>query len=131
MKGFDQILMCPQCGAFARLADRNEVNRGYAGKVYLCQNHPKCDSYVGCHPGTTKPLGSMAGRTLRRLRARAHESFDWHWNRGLMSRSDAYKKLATSLEIPVDKAHIGMLDEAQCEAVISIFSKRPWKTPKR
>lgn len=40
---------------------------------YWCK---PCDAYVGCHPGTTDPLGTLANKNLRFQRGLAHCAFD-------------------------------------------------------
>ena len=133
MNSFEQLLICPTCGSFARL-----TTRGAAGLrsvpdavVYVCLKYPACDSYVGCHPGSEKPLGSLADAELRRMRTKAHKAFDWFWKSGQVNRDEAYRLLAEHLNLDYDKAHIGMLDANQCRTVVKFFGGRPWKTPKR
>ena len=57
--------------------------------VWVCSNYPKCDAYVGCHEGTTLPLGRPANARLRTLKAEAHKQFDPIWKSGLMNRREA------------------------------------------
>lgn len=78
--------------------------------IYHCSD---CDAAVGCHPNTYVPLGRMADRETRHLRAKAHESFDPLWRSGLMSRSDAYRWLARELEIENEACHISWLTKDQ------------------
>ena len=94
-------------------------------------DYPVCDSYVGCHRDTEKPLGTLAGAKLRSLRMKAHKAFDWFWKFGKVTRSEAYSLLAEHLELSKYEAHIGMLDECQVQSVIQYCNKRPWKTPSR
>jgi len=133
MKTFGNILVCPACGSFARLTTRGEVglNGIPEAAVYICRKYPTCDSYVGCHPGSEKPLGHLANAELRRMRVKAHNAFDWFWKSGQITRGQAYELLAEHLKLESDKAHIGMLDTDQCRSVIDYFSQRPWKRPKR
>ena len=61
---------CPYCGAPVLLKDSNYVyhnNKNY-GKMWVCSNYPECDAYVGCHPGTTIPLGRLADSALRKAK---------------------------------------------------------------
>lgn len=79
-----------------------------------------CSAYVGCHPGTKKPLGRLANEQLRRAKNRAHAAFDPLWKNGPMKRGDAYHWLAKRLEIPVKACHIGMFDEETCLRVVEV-----------
>ena len=80
-----------------------------------------CRSRVGCHPRTMIALGSLASAELRRARKDAHEAFDPLWKSGRMSRKKAYSWLANKLG--VDEAHMGSMDEEQCQRVIEICNK--------
>lgn len=131
-----QALICPTCGKYARLSTRAEVGRGPKHlkdeAIYVCEDYPQCDTYVGCHRGTREPLGTMADRDLRYRRVKAHKAFDWAWTSKRLSRTEAYELLADVLGVTKDEAHIGMLDLEQCQKVIDAFNSfRPWKTPHR
>ena len=62
--------ICRYCGGVVRLAPAAEVYGAAAArrlgiereKFYQCQN---CNARVGCHKGTTRPLGNLANETLR------------------------------------------------------------------
>lgn len=84
---------------------------------YLCK---PCDAYVGCHPGTSTPLGTLADLELRRARSIAHNAFDPIWRSRLMSRTKAYKWLAHALNIDHGVCHIGMFDAATCKKVVAL-----------
>ena len=90
----------------------------------MCSNFPKCNSYVGCHQGTTLPLGRVANERLRTLKMEAHRQFDPIWKSGLMSRKEAYKWLSTMLNIPIEDCHIGMFDIKMCQKVIHLCKKQ-------
>ncbi|MBN46250.1 MAG: hypothetical protein CMH23_07230 [Methylophaga sp.] len=89
-------------------------------KVYFCND---CKAAVGCHPGTEIPLGRMADRRIRQLRAKAHKAFDQLWRSGAMSRAKAYQWLAGALQIPVDECHISWLPEDLLNLTIEVSSK--------
>ena len=61
---------CTACGKVARLVKRKVVtgNNDDNEWVWVCVDYPGCDMYVGCHIGTSIPLGTLAGRTLRLLK---------------------------------------------------------------
>jgi hypothetical protein len=75
-----------------------------------------CNAYVGCHPGTSTPLGNLANAELRRARNIVHSVFDPLWKGRKMTRSAAYQWLASQLDIPVEKCHIAMFDISQCRS---------------
>lgn len=87
---------------------------------YIC---PKCMAYVGCHPGTGRPLGSLANEETRTARARVHALFDPIWKSGAMSRKKAYKMLADALDVKKVDCHIGLMSKEVCEKAEKIISK--------
>ena len=129
------IMNCPYCKSPARLADSVLIygNRSY-GYVYVCQNYPKCDAYVGCHRGSKTPFGALANRQLREVRHVAHGVFDLLWKRKMeksrcskrKARSAAYLWLGKQMGIPPKNCHIGMFDVLQCEKVVELC--RPYVT---
>lgn len=124
------FLICPYCNAKATCKDSSVVyssGRDY-GPIWVCDNYPSCNSYVGCHPGTKKPLGRLADKELRGWKVQAHAAFDPLWRRKINkegcrkkdARGAGYAWLATRLDIPVDDCHIGMFDVARCRKVVEI-----------
>lgn len=77
-----------------------------------------CRAYVGCHPGTTRPLGRLANAQLRAAKSAAHAAFDPIWKGGHKKRGSAYAWLADQLGIPQEKCHIGMFDVDACQRVV-------------
>ncbi len=114
-------MKCPKCNTNAELVDgavvyphRSDLMRK---KFWRC---PQCpDVRVGCHPGTTKPLGFMADAATRAARQRAHAAFDPLWL-SLGGRNAAYAWLARELAIEPEHMHIGHADEALCERIIEL-----------
>lgn len=130
------VLTCPYCGAEAHLQDSAMIYGKSFGMVYLCDTYPFCDSWVGVHKGTTKPLGTMADTPLRELRKQAHTLFDRLWKKPKLNRkmskerydemikslrTKAYSFLSNRLGIPLDQCHIAMMNIEQCQRVISLF----------
>ena len=113
-----QIVKCPYCGKTAELVDDEAIyGRSYGHKAYWCK---PCDAYVGCHKGTDKPLGRLANAELRKWKMRAHAAFDLLWKGRFMRRWQAYAWLASELDIPSEKCHIGMMDIDMCQKVIDV-----------
>ena len=81
-----------------------------------------CGAYVGCHPGTTKPLGILAKAELRALKSRVHAAFDPIWRGKTMRRSEAYRWLADGIGIPATECHVGMFSEERCKAALKFLS---------
>jgi len=127
-------IKCPYCGAKAKRVNRSFVNGDMMDteSVFVCEHYPSCDAYVGCYPGTDKPLGTLADGELRSWRMRAHGSLDWTWQHGGMTRNEAYVILRDEMGLSEDEAHIGKMDIDGCKRVVDIFNAlRPWKVPKR
>ena len=89
----------------------------YDKLFYQC---PPCDAYVGCHPGTDRPLGRLANAELRHAKSAAHAAFDPLWSHGARNRKSAYVWLAQQLGIAVDQCHIGYFDLEQCRRVVAL-----------
>jgi hypothetical protein len=128
----DVKVNCPYCGDEAKLEDSSKIYRGRSyGPAWICRKYPVCDAYVGCHPGTEKPLGRLADRDLRAAKMKAHSALDPHWRRKVDlcgwrksgARKWAYRKLAKEMGISEDECHVGMFDVEQCARVIAICSK--------
>lgn len=125
---------CPYCGGKVVLRNSSYVyknkNKSY-GKVWVCENFPQCNSYVGCHPNTQVPLGRLANPTLRSAKMKAHLEFDKLWKSGYMTRHSAYEWLAVMLGIPFEYCHIGMFDIKMCLKVINICKRQSITVKKR
>lgn len=114
-------LLCPYCGGASERVTgniiyphRRDLHRKF---FYLCR---PCDAYVGCHPGTTAPLGRLANAELRKAKGAAHSAFDPKWKSGEMKRKAAYGWLAEKLGIPRNDCHIGMFDVETCREVVKV-----------
>ncbi len=116
---------CPHCGGAVRFA-RNDVVYGRTfGEwpwLYSCENK-LCRAYVGTHPHTSIPLGTLATAEIRAARKRAKELFNPLWQSGKMERREAYRWLADKLNIPEASCHIGWFDKARCDQVVGILSQ--------
>lgn len=117
---------CDYCGNPAPLVTGREVYPHrpdlYAKRFYRCQ---PCGAWVGCHPGTRRPLGRLANAELRRAKMVAHEAFDPLWRNGSGNRTSRYRWLAEQLGIKPEDCHIGMFDEAMCRRVVDVCRSHP------
>ena len=124
--------ICRYCGSVIRLVPAISVYGNTAAKrlglehekIYQCQN---CNARVGCHRGTTRPLGNVANETLRLKRIETHQVFDAYWRSQHMSRTAAYRWLAKQLRLPEHKAHIGGFEMDQCQRVIDLCQETKQK----
>lgn len=117
---------CPDCQGKVTLHQRSDhVYRRDYGPIWQCK---ECKAYVGCHKGTTEPLGRVADAGLRRAKNAAHKAFDPLWERKIRTQGVAKKKarsagyawLAEQLGVHGDHCHIGMFDEAMCQKVVEV-----------
>lgn len=115
-----QKIRCPYCGSTAILKPDSVVygNHARGRMVYVCSHYPQCDAYVGVHPGTPTPKGTLANKALREKRIKAHQVFDQIWKRGILTRSEAYRWIADKLCIDLCHAHIGQFSDYLCDQVI-------------
>lgn len=109
-----------------------EAKRVGADKIY--KNRPDllgrwfwkcdpCDAYVGCHPGTDRPLGVLSNKRLRHAKQRVHRALDPLWKSGAMKRKEAYAMLAKALNISAPNCHIGMFDYETCVKAWTLLEK--------
>jgi len=126
--------ICPYCGNFSSKVTGKEIYPHrpdlFHKAFYQCA---PCDAYVGCHPGTDKPLGRLADAELRRWKSIAHAAFDPIWKarferkrqvdqkyRKHHARGGRYKRLAELLGIPSKECHIGIFDVTLCKRVYTL-----------
>lgn len=120
--------ICRYCGSVIRLVPAETIYGTEAAQrlelagefIYQCQN---CNARVGCHKGTTRPLGNVANETLRMKRMETHRVFDAYWKQCGMTRTKAYRWLARQLHLPEDQTHIGSFEMDQCQKVIDLCQK--------
>lgn len=114
--------LCLHCGESCALT--NSRGQPFTGRkrskpYWTCQSCP--DSRVGCHPGTTKPLGFAADRSTRRARGILHARMVdplWKGTRNAShNRRAIYRFMSDHLGIDVDDTHIGMFDIETCREV--------------
>lgn len=121
--------VCPYCGGKTLLVPDTVVyKQSYGRFVYVCENYPDCDSYVGTHRDKT-PLGKPANEELRKLRNQLHSLIDPFWKcKHCFSRKDVYRRLAEIMGLPIHRTHVGMFDKQQCEYAINYFMENVFLT---
>lgn len=123
--GTEVTVSCPYCHRDAELVNGAVIyphRRDLVAKRFW-QCAP-CSAWVGCHDGSTHPLGRLANAELRKAKQAAHAAFDPLWRSGTMQRKAAYAWLAEQIGVSVANCHIGMLDVDGCRAVVSACHQR-------
>ena len=126
MDVMDFVKKCPYCGADVVFKNSTCVYGEDYGYLYICSNYPKCNSYVGTHYESKKPLGRLANPELRKLKQKAHKYFDLLWMykkqnlNDKWARSKAYSWLAREMKIERKMCHIGYFDKKQLNRCIQI-----------
>lgn len=97
---------CPYCQGPVVLTHNSEIyhgkSYGHWPYVYLCQ---PCNAYVGLHPDTNLPLGTLATRALREARfAGKHQFIELSKRRG-WTRNQSYAWLAQAMGISKETCH--------------------------
>lgn len=112
---------CDYCGKPARLVRGSDIYPHRKDlrflQFWVCW---PCDARVGCHSGTTAPLGRLANRELRKAKMAAHAAFDPLWKQEHLTRSEAYEWLSSALGLPKEETHIGMFDVDTCKEVVEL-----------
>lgn len=121
--------ICPHCGEEAVLKDSSFIYGKSYGNVWVCFNYPQCNSFVGCHGYTAKPLGTLANSDLRNKRKETHSLFDqlWKGKNRQMHRGQAYKWMAEIMNLSSTEAHIGMMNINQCKKLIQFCKQKLFK----
>jgi Fe-S cluster biosynthesis and repair protein YggX len=131
-------VICDYCQERAEKVDAVRVyphRPDLAGKkLWMCV---PCDAWVGCHRGTTKPLGRLADAELRKAKQSAHAAFDRLWKAKAQrdgipygkARGQGYAWLSQAMGVPPKKCHIGMFDVDQCCSVVELC--RPFHAEQR
>lgn len=102
-------------------------SRIYHGKEYgkwpwvvMCKS---CYSYVGLHPFTGIPLGTLADSTTRDARKAVKSEFIKWMTISDIKRNDAYQILADELDIPKRECHVAWFDTARCQQASKVLNK--------
>ena len=105
---------CPKCNSRRVLLC---YSRLISEHLYKCG---KCGASVWCHKDTIIPMGYMAGKTIRTLRCKAHDTTDLLWKSGPMSRENVYRWIGEVTDRKYEDSHIGMLTEQELRLVIKL-----------
>lgn len=118
---------CNCCGSErVDLVNNSEIYNGKEyGKwpyAYLCRD---CGAYVGLHPHTDLPLGTLASKQVRGARKRIKDVF-YHQIQCKMFKGDrtkAYAWLSNQANIREEECHFGMFDLETCHTIEELFER--------
>ncbi len=106
---------CPHCGECVGLVSNAEIYGRQYGKwpyAYLCSG---CRAYVGLHPDTDLPLGTLADEETRNARKTVKSAFmQLVRKRFGGDRAAAYQWLAERMDISASECHFGFFDQWRC-----------------
>ena len=91
---------CQNCGGIvtAELKHGDEIYKGrkdlHDKLFWQCKF---CGGYVGVHPHTINPLGSIPTEGVRRMRLKVHSLIDPLWRSGHISRGEIYRRLSKAV----------------------------------
>lgn len=112
--------ICGHCGCLVKLVHNSVIYGRAFGEwpwAYQCSNQA-CGAYVGVHPLTDLPLGTLATALIREARKRAKAEFNPLWESGRLSRPKAYALLAERMGIPVNECHFAWFDVGRCHKAL-------------
>jgi len=110
-------MKCPQHPNEDLVSQQTKYGVRYACPVSKCT--------VVCWDGSTS---TPADYNTRQARIVVHKTFDEVWKSGIMSRREAYRRLARYLELPRRQAHIGCFTIHQCQCAMD-FCTALTRTP--
>lgn len=113
----DFTTICPVCNQPAPWVENKEMYGRNYGKSYMCYYCKGCDTYVGCHNNTRKPLGTMATCELREYRKKVHAKIDPLWNGDKHLRRNLYAYLSKVLGY---QYHTGESDIETCKKILTM-----------
>ncbi len=113
---------CNYCGSLTSLVDSKIIYGSSKGtKIYLCNNYPSCDAYVGVHTGDNWPLGTLANKELKAWRNKTHATLDAIWKNKKVTRTEAYMFLQEKMSLTNNDTHIAKFNIKQCKQAIYII----------
>ena len=115
------MTVCLHCNGICRLTTGGEIyphRPDLADRpIWKCD---RCKAHVGCHPGTSEPLGFAADARTRKARSKLHEAMlDPIWRKAPRRerrkvRTAVYAFLSAKMDLPPDETHTGMWTVEQC-----------------
>ena len=103
----------------------NWIGLADSGNVLACLSWPDCDTYVGVHRLTMRPMGRMAGRETRSLRMKAHRELDPLWREHGYDRNYVYRCLSEDIGYAGTAMHISDLSDDELRSLVE--AARMWR----
>ncbi len=72
-----------------------------------------CGSFVGCHKGSTRPLGYLASEDIKVWRKQIHDILDPLWKKKKIGRSQAYAHVGNEIGRTYHTAEIYSVEEGK------------------
>lgn len=117
---------CPYCQNQAVLMTTEQFyGKDFGTNMWVCR---PCQAYVGTHHRTDVPLGTLANKTLREWRKKVHQAVDPMWKSRQMTRSQVYKWIQEAMNLSQEEAHIGMMNEEQCQQLLLLCEQKGRKS---
>lgn len=117
---------CRHCGGHVAPVHNSEIYGTAFGDwpwSYLCRG---CGAYVGMHPYTNIPLGTLANKQQRDKRSAVKRMFNELWvsapNRR-EARTKAYAWLASKMGLTEAECHFGLFDEDLCDKASDVIEE--------
>lgn len=119
---------CPYCNNFCDFVDSSEVYQQSYGMIFICR---PCRAWVNVHnQSSDQAFGFVAKKDLRDLRHEAHKWYDGLWHsklsQGISKRKAqvaARKWMSEFMQVSIEQAHIGMMDNEDCLKLIEECKK--------
>lgn len=116
-------VICPYCNKEAPWVE-NKIKYGKNyGKSYMCYYCKDCDSYVGCHNNSRKPLGVLANSELRHWRMKVHSHIDPVWQTGKLHRKQVYAVISKAIG---KQYHTAEADVETCKKILTLDIESLW-----
>lgn len=119
---------CRYCRGPVELVSNDQIYNGrqygdwpYA---YLCR---PCDAFVGLHPNTDLPLGTIANRELREARKESKAAWQRLSKSRGWKRGEAYRWLAGQMEIPASECHFGHFELDRATTALTVCRREASK----
>ncbi len=115
---------CNCCGESVRLINNKLIYGTEYGEWPYSYQCTGCGAYVGLHPGTDIPLGTLADKPLREARKRSKAMF--RQAAGLLhirERKQAYRWLANAMNIPHGECHFAWFDLGLCRRAEAVCNE--------
>jgi ssDNA-binding Zn-finger/Zn-ribbon topoisomerase 1 len=114
----DLVVPCGECGTAMVL------KQGRYGRFWACPRFPACRGRHAAHQSSGLPMGVPTNEAGIRARRHAHAAFDPIWQRGGMTRRDAYRWLTKAMGA-TKQVHIGEMSVEECERVERLCAELP------